>query len=63
MEWVLIIIMALPGQPVPPPVQAGVMRDEATCIVAGGGMAIVLSRANPGLIVAWRCEPVPGAGA
>jgi hypothetical protein len=63
MEWALILIMALPGQPVPPPVQAGVMRDEATCIVAGGGMAIVLSRANPGLVVGFRCEPVAEAGA
>lgn len=63
MEYVLVLIMAFPGDPVPPPVQAGVMRDHATCTVAGAGMAIVLSRANPGLVVGFRCEPMAEAGA
>jgi hypothetical protein len=57
MTWVLILLIVAPGQPPQPPVQAGVMRDEATCIVAGGGMALVLQQANPGLLVGFRCEP------
>lgn len=58
MSWALILVMVMPGEPAPPPVVVGHMRDEATCIVAGGGMAIVLSQANPGLLVGWRCEAI-----
>ena len=63
MEWVLIIVMALPGQPAEPPLRAGLMRDEAICGVAGAGMALLLARANPGVVVGWRCEPAAEAGA
>ena len=55
MQWVLILAMAMPGQP-PVAAPAGIMRDENTCKVAGAGMAIVLSQANPGLVVGFRCE-------
>ena len=57
MDWVLILVMVMPGQPAQPPVIVGHMRDQATCTVAGGGMALVLQQANPGLRVGWRCEP------
>lgn len=58
MTWLLILTFTAQGQSGDVPV--GLMVDQNTCIVAGGGMEFVLEQANPGLDVTWTCLPPAG---
>lgn len=54
MTWLLVIVITLGGERVEKPV--GLMIDQRACNIAGFGMSAVLSQANPGVDIIWRCE-------
>ncbi len=54
MSWLLIIVLVADGARTEAPV--GLMIDQRACNIAGFGMGAVLSQANPGVDVGWRCE-------
>ena len=56
MEWLLILTLLGPSGPVD--LRAGVMVDARLCVIAGAGSAAILEAATPGVVVAWRCEPM-----
>lgn len=54
MTWLLIIVIVSGEARTEAPV--GLMIDRRACNIAGFGMGAVLSQANPGVDVGWRCE-------
>ena len=54
----LLTIYMLSGDGTAIMTEVGVMVDEPICHIAGEGFAMVLQAENPGMVVAWTCDPV-----
>lgn len=55
MTYLLILHFEFQGQQ--HSMAAMIARDQQVCQIAGGGMEHILESANPGLSVAWTCQP------
>jgi hypothetical protein len=61
MKFALVLLILFPdgtAQEVP----WAETNDERMCIIAGRGSALIMSQANPGIIVGFRCDVLAEAG-